>query len=131
MDDPAEREILWRDYSQGVQLYQFYLEMTLKVNTAYYAITGAILSFCLSRPHGDFSRWALSLPLLLSVFFTVLFALSSLLVKNARAASISTSKKLGLLYHDFSPLLYVLRAFSVLHFICVIGIAWLLWRMFN
>ena len=42
MSDP---EMLWRQYSLHVDLYKFYLDLAIKINVFYYAVTGAILAY--------------------------------------------------------------------------------------
>jgi hypothetical protein len=44
MDAP---ELLWRQYALSVDLYKFYMDLVVKFNVFYYAVTGAILSFFL------------------------------------------------------------------------------------
>lgn len=38
-------EIKWNDFKLNVELHKSYLDLALKINLFYYAITGAILSF--------------------------------------------------------------------------------------
>ena len=40
-----DKDILWKQFSLYVDLYKFYMDITMKVNLFYYGITGAILSF--------------------------------------------------------------------------------------
>lgn len=54
-----------------VDLFKHYLELTLKVNIFYYAITGAILSFYFSRPDPLVLRWALVFPFIMSVVLAI------------------------------------------------------------
>jgi hypothetical protein len=46
MDEP---ELLWKQYQQNVDLYKFYLDLLIKFNVFYYAVTGAIISFVLAH----------------------------------------------------------------------------------
>jgi hypothetical protein len=70
---PPEKELLWREYQLQVDLYKHYLELVIRVNVFYYAITGAILSFYFSRNDGGTLRWSLLLPVAMSVLFAMLF----------------------------------------------------------
>ena len=56
----ATRDDLWKQYQLHVDLYKHYLELSLKLNAFSYAVTGAILSFYLSRqqPVGGALRFA-------------------------------------------------------------------------
>lgn len=38
-------EILWKQYALHVDLYKFYLDLGVKVNAFYYAVTGSILTY--------------------------------------------------------------------------------------
>jgi len=67
MDDG--RELLWRQYELHVQLYKEYLDLLLKFNVFYYAVTGAIVSYFLSKPEAPFLRYSLCFPALMSLFF--------------------------------------------------------------
>ena len=69
MDD---RELLWRQYQLNVDLYKGYLDLIVKINVFYYAITGAILSFYFANQN-DLTKLSLLLPLLMSVTLGVFF----------------------------------------------------------
>jgi hypothetical protein len=63
---PSEVELLWRQYELQVELYKQYLDLVLRFNVFYYAITGGILSFFFSREQkgryrtigANLSRWS-------------------------------------------------------------------------
>src|SRR5438128_12215919 len=121
--EPSEREILWRDYALSADLYKFYLGMAVKVNAFYYAITGGIVSFCLSRDHTGYLKWALCLPLLLSLGLTVLFACSAPLANTLRTHNYEAAEKLGIdAAHDFTPLLFTFWMFSGSQAVGAIGL---------
>jgi hypothetical protein len=63
MDD---RELLWRQYQLNIDLYKGYLELIVKINVFYYAITGAILSFFFSNQN-HLTKFSLLLPLFMSI----------------------------------------------------------------
>jgi hypothetical protein len=73
MNEPSTKEIDWRDYALSADIYKFYVDILLKFNIFYYGITGGIVSYCLSQHQIAILRWALVLPLLMSVFFGGLF----------------------------------------------------------
>ena len=60
MNRELDRELLWRQYQLHVDLYKHYLDMTLKFNTFYYAITGGIVSFYFSRADLPLMIWSLT-----------------------------------------------------------------------
>jgi len=128
MSEPSDKEILWRDYALNADLYKFYLDILLKLNIFCYGITGGIVSYCLSNHQMTVVRWALVLPLLMSVFFGVLCLYSSFLARELDSDTFELSKKLSLgTSHAFSPLVYFLRLSAALQASCVIGIGFLVW----
>src|SRR5438046_634290 len=64
MSDP---EMLWRQYSLHVDLYKFYLDLAIKINVFYYAVTGAILAYYFQNPANHLSWVALLLPIAFSL----------------------------------------------------------------
>lgn len=72
-ESPTERELQWREYQMGLDLYKFYIDLVLKVVVSYYAITGAILSWYFTTANVPFARWALTLPCVMSFGVATLF----------------------------------------------------------
>jgi hypothetical protein len=102
--------------------------LIIKVNVASYAITGAIVSFCLTRPKGDLSRWALALPAVISLSLALIFVYSSRSAVRMRDDMKAAIQKLPIdTYHDFTPLILVLVALFLVHGISAIGLATLIW----
>jgi hypothetical protein len=77
---PKPDDLLWKQYCLHVDLYKFYLEIAIKVNVFYYAITGGILSFYFSNPKEQFAKYALVLPAIMSAAFGMLFLVGSALI---------------------------------------------------
>ena len=118
------RELLWKQYELQVALYKFYLDLAIKLNIFYYAVTGAILSFYFS--HGDVRtvRFALVLPGLMSIAFAWLFFHAASLVGVVRIELFRIRDALGLLTApELLILVYVLRIFGVLFGFVAIGTA--------
>ncbi len=69
MNRELDRELLWRQYQLHVDMYKHYLEITLKFNAFYYAITGSIVSFYFSRADLPLMVWSLTLPIIMSLTF--------------------------------------------------------------
>jgi hypothetical protein len=87
-------ELKWNDFKQNVELHRSYLELAIKLNMFYHAITGAILSFYFANP--DTPRYALALPLLLSIALAMLFLWSAVLANGLRTHIRETALELGL-----------------------------------
>jgi len=61
-----ESQLNWNRYITHIDLYKFYFDLMIKLNVFFYGITGAILSFYLSKSANDTD---LEYVLLLPVFF--------------------------------------------------------------
>lgn len=88
-ENPTHREILWRDYSLGVDLYKHYTELVLKTNAFFYLITGGIVTYYLTNSKVANSNvtnanvpieFSLILPILMSIFLGIGFFYGSVLV---------------------------------------------------
>ncbi|MHB1642726.1 MAG: hypothetical protein ACYDD9_06440 [Acidithiobacillus sp.] len=75
------QELLWRQYQQNVDLYKFYMDLTIKFNVFFYAATGAIVSYVLAQHNGnDLIQYALVLPLVMSLCFGCFFVYGAVLM---------------------------------------------------
>ena len=92
-----ETEIKWNDYKMNVELFSSYLELSIKLNMFYYAITGAILSFYFTNTEAaDTAKYALYLPILLSFGLSVFFIWGARSALILREHIVITAKELGL-----------------------------------
>lgn len=132
MSEPSDKEILWRHCALNADLYKFYVDIVLKFNVVYYGITGGIVSYCLSNQRVPLVRWALVLPLLISVFFCGGCLNASFVAKRLDIDTSRVSNELGLgTSHEFSPLVLLLRLSAVLLALCALGIGFLIWLFPN
>src|SRR2546426_5837786 len=83
-DVMAEKDILWKQYAQNVDLYKFYLDLTVKINVFYYAVTGAILTYYFQHSSDRLSRFALLLPIAFSLAISGIFVYGSRLLGVVR-----------------------------------------------
>ena len=90
------RDDLWRQYEIKVDLYKHYLKLTIEINALYYAITGALLSYYLAHRSNSTVRFALILPLLMSILFGLLFIYGAILNRLSRAEIFRVRDALGL-----------------------------------
>ena len=112
---PPDKDILWKQYSLYVDLYKFYMELTVKINLFYYGITGAILSFYVTHPTTPFVKLALGLPILMSLVLAGIFFYGASLMPILRRDLFDLRDKLGLsVAPDLGILTIVLRAFAFL-----------------
>ena len=61
---PSEDNCM-KQYQMMVDIYKFHFDIVLKFVAFYYAITGAIVSYWLSKPNEGFMRFALALPIVM------------------------------------------------------------------
>jgi|SRR5580658_3913569 hypothetical protein len=90
-------ELLWRQYELNIKMYRDYLGLVLKTNVLYYAITGAILSYYFSHPEQSLAKYALLLPLVMSLALSTLFFIGSYLAKYTRAETFALQDALKLM----------------------------------
>jgi len=116
-----DKEILWKQYAQNVDLYKFYLDLVVKMNVFYYGITGAILTYYFGHSSDPLSRFALLLPIIFSLAISAIFLYGSVLLRVARAELFRIRDQLGL---DAAPEMMVLIVFlrvfgAILILVCV------------
>jgi hypothetical protein len=125
-----EKELLWKKYEHDVLLHRDYLNLVLKINIFYYAVTGAIISFYFVQQDEPLIKFSLLLPFAMSVALAVFF------YKAAKAADISHSNietiagQIG--FEVFSAvgtvLAFLLRIFLLLMIVSALGILILLFQ---
>lgn len=69
----SDKELLWKQYELNINLYKSYLELAIKINIFYYAITGGILSFYFANQDKNFIKYSLVFPFVMSIAFAVFF----------------------------------------------------------
>jgi hypothetical protein len=117
-----DKELLWKQYALYVDLYKFYLDITVKINLLYYGITGAILSFYFTHSSAPLVQWSLGLPIAMSVVLSGIFFYGANLMTILRAdmfnirdqISLSTAPDLGILtiaLRAFGGLMVVVAVF--------------------
>ena len=89
-------ELLWRRFEMHVGLYRHYLELTLKINAAYYAITGAIVSYVLSHREDGVTQTGLFVPLVLGLGLVTVFVFGAVMLRATRRELLAIRDELGL-----------------------------------
>jgi hypothetical protein len=117
------QELDWKQYELNILTYRNYLELTLKINIFYYAITGAILSFYFAHSDKAIVRFSLLLPLAMSVLFMFLFAVGAFLARHTRTETRQLGGQLGFKFIPETGILIILLAvFAILMFLVSIGL---------
>lgn len=120
-------EIEWNNFKMSVELHRSYLDVAIKLNMFYYAITGAILSFHFSKGTPEVSQYSLYLPLLLSIGLAVFFLWSARLAWHLRNSISTSAKTLGLQFKPEGIVLVLLcLIFGIVLSIVSAGLAWYL-----
>lgn len=125
MPSSPDPEILWKQYALHVDLYKFYLDISVKVNAFYYAVTGSILAYHFQNASNHFARLALLLPIAFSFAIGMVFLYGASQLGVVRRELFSIRDRLGL---DTAPEMMVLIVFlSVFGFIALGTGGALLW----
>ena len=117
---------MWKQYQLNVDLYRSYLELVLKVNLFYYAITGAIVSFYFAHAGDPLVRFALVLPLVMSAAFSGFFIYGAVLSRHTRAEIFKIRDALG--FHtapEVQVLIVFLWIFAVIFALVGATLLWL------
>ena len=124
----TKTEILWRQYAQFVELYKFYMDLILKLNVFYYAVTGAIFSFFFSNLNGVPNlKYSLLFPLIMSFAFSGVFIYGAILMKYLRNEVFSIRDSLSLnVAPDLGVLSVMLYVFSAVFCLVAVGCIYLL-----
>lgn len=121
-------ELLWRQYNLNAELYKHYLKIVLEFNAFYYAITGAIVSYFFAHADLPMMRYALWLPLVMSVSFAGLLMYGAGLSGQNHAHVIQLRKDLGIIGVAEPRLLgALLWVFAALKALIAFGLAYLLY----
>lgn len=127
-------DLLWKQYELHVDLYKHYLELSLKFNLFYYAVTGGILSFYFSNT-SDFGvpRYLLLVfPVLLSLGFGAFFIYAASLVKVTREEIKALGKALGFLtFPEIRVLAIILRLSGIMFIVVALCMVAFIWRATN
>jgi cytochrome b subunit of formate dehydrogenase len=91
------KDDVWKQYEINVDLYKHYLKLTIEINVFYYAITGAIVSYYFAhRMEAPDIRFALMLPILMSVLLALFFIYGSIMNRYSRDEMFRVRDALGL-----------------------------------
>ena len=116
-------ELLWRQYQQNVDLFRFYMDLTVKFNVFFYAVTGAIVSYVLANHNGsDIVQYAVILPIVMCIFFALFFVYGAVLMRVLRKDTFAIRDALGLrAAPDVGVLTVFLSGFAIMYVLIAIG----------
>ena len=129
MTDPSTNELKWRQYALLVDLYKFYLEIFLKFNIFFYAVTGGILSVYIAKLEQPAMRFALLLPIVMAIFFACIFLYGAARIHVSEREVAEITHQLSLnSYPAIHVLAIVLTLGAVLLFLIAAGLLALVLR---
>ena len=120
-------DLLWRRFELHVALFKHYLDMTLKINVAFYAISGAVVSYVLAHPGDRTSQAGLLIPLILGIGLTTVSVFGALMLGETRKDLLSIRDELGLKTAPEVRVLSLLLWASAVGFLAVGVAAVILW----
>ena len=112
-------------YEIYIDLYKHHTELLLKFMAYYYAVTGAILSYYLSRP-AKVIAFSLLLPLFLSTIYGFGFFYAARIVESQRDDLREIQVELGMRGRESGLLIAVLRTFGWLLILTAVGLVFLI-----
>jgi hypothetical protein len=118
--DPAkskfmDTELLLKEFQLHVDLVKHYLDLVIKFNVFYYAVTGALLSYYFTNfKTENIVRWSLILPILMSVLFGILFLAASRAIPKVDTELSYISRLLNFAKPEVSVLRFALIASGLL-----------------
>jgi hypothetical protein len=116
-------KLLWDEYKLQVETYRFYLELVIKINLFFYAITGGILSFYFAGVNKEQVQLALVLPLVMSVLLFAFFLFGGISNKTSQKQVKLLATELGFkVYHATITLTYLLYGCSALMALVFVGL---------
>jgi hypothetical protein len=123
-----EKEMLWRQYELNVELFKHYLKLVLEFSVFFYGITGAVVSYYFAHAAEPHMRYALLLPLAMSIAFASLFTYGAYLASFMRSEIFEVRSALGL---ATAPDVIVLTVFlfisAALMLAVAVGLAIIIW----
>ena len=109
------QQLNWNRYALHIDLYKFYFDLIIKLNIFYYGITGAILSYYLSKTLNNSQlEYVLFLPKFFGICFAALciFGDKSLAHSKADINDLALKMEFDILV-ETSSLNYLMRASAV------------------
>ena len=120
-------ELLWRQYQLQIDLYKHYMDLTLKFNAFYYAITGGIVSFYFSRSDVSILKYSLTFPIVMSLGYAAIGFYIIPLIENFRRETIKIRDDLGMVSStEFRVLSIIIGSSATLFVIIAAGLLALL-----
>jgi Ni/Fe-hydrogenase subunit HybB-like protein len=116
-----EDTLRWK-IDKDIELYSFYLDMSVKAAVFLMSVTGAIASYVLSNPRSQIAGIALVFPAIVNAGFAVLFFYSIGQSQRLFDLHMETCKELGIPEFNMGPLRAVCQLFSLMCGVATLGL---------
>lgn len=120
-EDENMTTLRWK-IDKDIELYRFYLDMSVKAAVFLMGVTGAITSYVLSNPRNHIVSVALAFPALMNGGFAVLFFYSIGEAKRIANAHKEACKELGVSEFNMNPLRSVCQIFCLMCGVATVGL---------
>lgn len=118
------QELLWRKFAQDVDLYKFYLEISVKAALFAFGITGALASYFFSTEAKDVVVYSLIFPLILNLGFFILFRASvKASTEMMRVHERMAQQIEGVDAYDMNPLPSVCQLLAYMYALASVGLS--------
>jgi hypothetical protein len=117
---PLRADLLWKQYALHVDLYKFYMDLTLKANVFFYGITGGILAYFFNNAAQPMMRYALLLPIAMSFTLAGVFLYGAATLGVVRDELFALRDQIGF---DTAPEFKVLQLALVLFGVLLLLVA--------
>jgi hypothetical protein len=124
-ENDKDTTLRWK-IDKDIELYKFYLDVSVKGAVFLMAVSGAIASYVLSKPGGTIISTALAFPAIVNAGFTVLFFYSLTEAKRMEQVHIEASKELGVPEINMKPLRSICKIFCLMCAVATVGLLFLM-----
>jgi hypothetical protein len=107
---------------KDLELYQFYLDVSVKGAVFLMTVTGAIASYILSNPRSHIANIALTFPAVMNAGFAVLFFYSIGESNRMFELHKETCRELGIAAVNMKPLRSVCQLFALMFSVAAVGL---------
>lgn len=115
-----QADLLWKQYEQNINLFKFYMDLLVKFNVFYYAVTGGIVAYVLKNSKVALIEHALLLPVIMSLAFSVFFLYGAKLMKVIREEVFFIRDQIGF---SASPDVGILSVLLVVYSVIFLAVA--------
>jgi hypothetical protein len=119
--EDKDMTLRWK-IDKDIELYRFYLDVSVKAAVFLMGVTGAIASYVLSNPGNQIVSIALAFPALMNAGFAVLFFYSSIEANRIANLHKEACAELGVSEFNMNPLRSVCQIFCLMCGVATVGL---------